>query len=50
MKIMKIISFIIGTIITVDVFGFMMWIIAGQFPVGDLYAGILTAHVLRILL
>ena len=36
-------------ILTIDAFGFMVWILSGQTPADSFYIGTLTAHALRAL-
>jgi len=36
--------------LSLDIFGFLMWVQSGQTPPGDYYIGAITTHVLRMLL
>lgn len=47
---MKGIIYVIAIILAIDFLGFVAWVVAGQTPVGDVYVGTITVHVLRFVL
>ena len=43
-------GYIVAAVMMLDVFGFMAWILSGQYPVDNFYLGTITAHILRAIL
>lgn len=37
-------------VLTLDAIAFGLWVVSGQYPVDGMYAGALTAHLLRAVL
>ncbi|MEK6897598.1 MAG: hypothetical protein AABW93_03655 [Nanoarchaeota archaeon] len=49
-KTIKTISAVIAAILLIDIFGFLLWIMSGQYPTDNFYIGTITAHILRAIL
>ena len=46
---MKTFLLIIAVAVAVDVIGFIAWAMSGQFPADNLYIGVITTHILRVI-
>lgn len=46
----KTISAVVAAILLADMFGFLLWIISGQYPADNFYIGTITVHLLRAIL
>ena len=46
----KTISAVVAAILLIDMFGFLLWIMSGQYPADNFYIGTITAHILRAIL
>lgn len=50
MRALRIIAGIIAGVLMLDAIAFCAWVASGQHPVDDMYAGTITAHILRALI
>lgn len=49
-EIIKTISGVAAVILMADAFGFLLWVLSGQYPADNFYIGTITAHILRAIL
>lgn len=43
-----ILVFVVG-ILLIDMFGFMFWVVSGQMPVDNFYAGVITKTIISLI-
>lgn len=50
METLKIIGGALAFILLADALFFMLWVISGQLPVDNVYAGTITSHILQLII
>jgi hypothetical protein len=50
MKTLQTTAGVIGFILLADALFFMLWVLSGQLPVDNVYAGTITSHLLQLII